>query len=767
MSGVIYRPKKSLIKYGKMFGGGMSEEDYADAYTKYYNNKIARGEHDILDPDEWERYYKKIQTHKEEKKEYARKFKAMKNAGTSNDPNYEPEEEDLTGDTMSSADISEGEPYNFFEQFSEDEPVEFSYEQPEFYYEPKNYSDSDTEEEHSEKEYSEDEGLIPDKQGDITIYRKSIPKRGRLTLPSTSTSTMQRDYPSDTININLSEEEEDEPPEKYFKPIGKKRRGINLGDTSTSYKAPENTDDYSMFTRGPTESTIEQYNAPINDIVAVDDEPNYEFKPISDNPLTMSLTEGVTVGDKLKAKDFIRPITHNEAITINKKDNEHTSHGYDFVNRPDITYDSQRGKVSDLYQERKGYTNEVQDEINLLSIKKDNTQIIGSASYAISSRYASDLDLFENVDVCCSKEDAVQVFLTGIQTIVNNVLRTKYHWFIEVKVGLDERYPEYVGHMDKGKYIIDKQFEFIANELIVKNLIYEDEAHVIEHIFSKNKPDQVDFETVMKIMREHRILRWTAEEILSAYKVLPGGSSIGLREAIPQKSQINIEIAAIVEGKLIQVSNFFVLSYHSKKSNKRYVINLPQESVDSIEEFFVNNLKKNIYNLLYSKLKYDPLKAAKRMFSLSRYTSLALGRNDKLGNKVIKLLTSNYALAGQIKSEIGVMLVLLQELRVNNFPSEIVRHQLESYRSIISSFTDMKQQYRAAMLKNITTMVPLFNTYNYLSDEEKALIITLLDEISTILFTYATAGAEKFLKSKHLIPLPKYLQPPAEEKLYH
>lgn len=597
-------------------------------------------------------------------------------------------------------------------------------------------------------------------------YTFKVPGRKSISLENTESSSIHKPQKKQKKlkDINIG----DIPEDAFISDLGVYHRNIpdrkilELGDTSTSslveYDEIPNDIDYyynmpsvADYTTGEASNlTLEHYGPDTHDqdIVYDDYGRRYEFN----TPHTLSLTEGVTIGDKLKPADYIRPITYNEAITIGN------------IPEEDKT---ERGKISNIFEERRGYSNEVQDEINLLSIDKNNTEIIGSATYAVSSRYASDLDFFEKVDVCCSKDDAVHVFLTGIQQIVKNVLMAKYHWFIEVKVGLDERYPEHVGHMRKGIYIMDDDFKIIVNDLILKNLLNKEEADIINNISNMKTPKQTEFEIILKIMRDHRVLRWTSEEILSAYKLLPGGYGMNLVDAIPQKSQINIEVAAIIDGRLIQISNFFVLSYHKKNSKKRYVINLPQESVDNIEQYFVDNLHKNIYTLLYSKLKYDPLKAAKRMFSLSRYNTLAVGKNDGLAKKVLPLLTSTYALSGQIKSEISVMLVLLSEMKVNNFPYEVVRHQLDSYRGIISSFTDLQMSLRNKILEYINKIIHIMKNNVYSSDEEKALTIYLLEEINKILFNYSTRGAIKYLRSKRLIPLPKNLLPPKKDMIYN
>lgn len=90
-------------------------------------------------------------------------------------------------------------------------------------------------------------------------------------------------------------------------------------------------------------------------------------------------------------------------------------------------------------KDRLSYPKILNDEMKLVSFNKNNSSLIGSMSYKIQ-KYPSDIDLYEQIKVCCSKEEAIEYFQLGIKRIVNEVRLKRYHWVIEIKCGIDDRY---------------------------------------------------------------------------------------------------------------------------------------------------------------------------------------------------------------------------------------------------------------------------------------------------------------------------------------
>ena len=94
--------------------------------------------------------------------------------------------------------------------------------------------------------------------------------------------------------------------------------------------------------------------------------------------------------------------------------------------------------VFDL-REKNSYPRILNDKIKLLSFNSNDSTLIGSASYKIQ-KYPADIDLYEQVKKCCSKDDAIEYFYLGIKNIVNNINQKQYHWVMEVKCGIDDRF---------------------------------------------------------------------------------------------------------------------------------------------------------------------------------------------------------------------------------------------------------------------------------------------------------------------------------------
>ena len=236
------------------------------------------------------------------------------------------------------------------------------------------------------------------------------------------------------------------------------------------------------------------------------------------------------------------------------------------------------------------YPDYLKEEISLLSIDKNFSRLIGSASYRIA-KYPSDIDIFEEVTRCCTKEDEINFFVNGIKQVVKNIINKKYHWFLELKCGTFDKFNLNIGTYQNGYFIINHQFVKIMNDYFMVGLISLTEINEINEISKTKRPGQVEFEVVSKIVRDHYIVRWTANEVLDGIKHLEDGSILTLEEAVNHVGQINIEIIAVVNNKITDLSNYFILTYQNK-DGQRTVINLPLNTYDDFYNFFLEGLKK-------------------------------------------------------------------------------------------------------------------------------------------------------------------------------
>lgn len=393
-------------------------------------------------------------------------------------------------------------------------------------------------------------------------------------------------------------------------------------------------------------------------------------------------------------------------------------------------------------KDKSSYPEYLNDEILLISINKDRSQLIGSASYKIA-KYPSDYDVFERVLACCSKEDIIKFFVKNIKQVVSNIVQKKNHWFMELKCGLDKRYNLNFGVYTNGYLKISQSFIDRVQKLYDRELLSDKEMNEMQHIIHMSKPGQLEFEQLTKILRDHNVIRWNAKEVLAGYKILPGNKKLTLAEAASDVSQINIELIAVVDNKITDLSNFFVLGYRNTE-DKLYFINLPKDAYEDFYNFFLENLRKSIEKMYFSKLDYNPLKLVKRYWSYAKFV------NDKdLIERLLPIINSDAAMAGQIKSELATIIKLLE--RTNKFPVSVMKNQLGTLKWRLSTVMIIPEDLEKKADKIINYIIK-----NTLPNK---VIVELLNNIIDPLKKIIDLKTFNYLKTVNLVPPPNYLLP--------
>jgi len=377
------------------------------------------------------------------------------------------------------------------------------------------------------------------------------------------------------------------------------------------------------------------------------------------------------------------------------------------------------------------YTEDALNEIRAISLDKDNWDLKGSYSFR-ASKYPSDIDVSDLLISCCDPDNTIKIFITKIQKIVSEALRAN-HWFLELKAGFDKRFKIKNNQMDE------------LVQLHNTKLLSDDEFTYIYNVIIKGYPDELERETVGKILREHYTLRWSANDVLTGYKILPGGVTVNLFDAIKESDIVNIELIEVINDKFTEISNFFFLLYYSS-DGKVHTINVPQLSYDNFPLFFGNELKKNIAKLYFSKLEANYLKLAKRYFSYGRFF-----KDVQLVKAVYPLLNSNIGLAGQLKGELTTIEKLIESVDFNSIPIYILKKQLESIKSRLANVIEIPQDTLINFNMNIINIL----TLRYLTPEY---IINNIKPLKKYLSEFVNKYAYDYLKRVNLIPPPqKYL----------
>src|SRR5277367_3698968 len=328
------------------------------------------------------------------------------------------------------------------------------------------------------------------------------------------------------------------------------------------------------------------------------------------------------------------------------------------------------------------------DELMLLSVnKKEPASFFGSFSRRVLAKNAGDIDLHEIITGCCTIDEVVNKFANGFKRIIRNIQKKPHHYISEIKCGVDFRYDIDLGSMIDGILRLNPDLFKITTDFFTHELLDVDDVKLIEDIINKGevilKGDD-DYDILKYVFREHFILRWTPEEILQGYKHLPGNKWIKLETALKMKAHIKIDVLSLVDGKFIEVTNFFILA----KKNKDGSLEAINSDYTSFEgEQLLKQLPDEIEKWYYSDMFYSPLKVIKRLYSLC-----VVLRDENTLRKVIPILVSNAALLYQIKSEIDTLILVLE--RSNDKSShKLINKQLDETRSRIASISEITPKY--------------------------------------------------------------------------
>jgi len=397
---------------------------------------------------------------------------------------------------------------------------------------------------------------------------------------------------------------------------------------------------------------------------------------------------------------------------------------------------------NDLIEKKpiESYTKAMRDEIDLLSINKDQLAIpFGSLVYRIQ-QYPGDLDLLETVEEKGTRKQIVKKVSKEIQKVVRKILSKPLHFFSEMKAGLDERYAIDIGKLENGIWHKSPNLIKVLREYYNKGLFEKKDYAMIQKGLKEPK-DQDAYDVVNYVIREYRVLRWSETETLKGKKRVIG-KTFSLEEAVDNSDTLlKIDEIALLADKFTEVTNVYFVGHQHK--NDFYFITGPETDV-------VVELQKEIEKLYYSGLYYSPFKLVKRMFALCQ--SPEFHNSDVHKNVIYKLsnfVSSTTSMAYQIKSELSAMKVVIEkatkhdEREINN----IINDHLDNIKFRLASFLSIDDEDLADTNKSIIQTIdkPLHKKKDYIN--------ILIDQLSEDI-NYSTI---EFLDYVNLNPPPAFL----------
>ena len=175
------------------------------------------------------------------------------------------------------------------------------------------------------------------------------------------------------------------------------------------------------------------------------------------------------------------------------------------------------------------------------------------------------------------------------------------------------------------------------------------------------------------------------------------------------------------------------------KEGKVYMVNLEQQSYDDFPNYFEKELKKSIAKNYYSVLNYNPLKMAKRMFSLARFT-----KNKTLVYKLVPLLSSDINIANQFKTDIATILKVIE--KYPNINRALINNELDNGKFSLSNVLEIPEEILEYINKLLNEVI-----------EGKNDLLKNLKEVKNIISEIINIVSEKILSERGLLPPPSNL----------
>lgn len=370
----------------------------------------------------------------------------------------------------------------------------------------------------------------------------------------------------------------------------------------------------------------------------------------------------------------------------------------------------------------KSYTSDIRKAINLVSVNPKESSAFGSFIFKAQS-YPSDIDVIESISDCCSEKKVIEKMYNILLDLVDRVSKTSGYFMSEIKAGKDNVYNVDVGKRVRNSFV-GYDYEHVSdsvNSLIDSKLLDSSDVAVLSKLVLPTiNIDQ--FDELKEFFRLKSTVRWTSEEIIQGYKMLPGKRILTLLAAISQKGVVKIDVISPIDGKYIEVTNFFIM---------RVGQNMINFSFD-----YVNQIKDEIAKY-FSKTFFKPFKGAKRMWGLARHE-----KNAPYLLQLTPLFQSGVASLNQIISEIDSIEILLERFlpKMNT----IMVKQIDAWKTRLASIDDIKIDNEG-----------LYNTIDSITGGFKDKL-KLLGEMKKYMKKVVNTKTVEYLRYQKLLPLPKF-----------
>ena len=401
--------------------------------------------------------------------------------------------------------------------------------------------------------------------------------------------------------------------------------------------------------------------------------------------------------------------------------------------------------VFDILKNRnpRSFSRDTQSILELITIQEGEINPVGSQRYTVA-RYPGDIDLMEPIEYCCSLKSVTNKIAAGITKIAKGIKNTPQCYLGDFKAGVDFRYEdlkESLGDIDETGEVKGYMYSSLKKTVIklrTKKLLTNADFKEINDL-ARKKISVSNWTILYKFCKKFWVIRWSLEELISGEKMvgikIAKKFNLTLSVALSHKTVCKLDLWAPVNGRFIEITNFFITSYMDKKGNS-FPISPP---LGRYKERLITDIKHYGDKNLES---YNPLKMAKRMWAIA----VSIG-DQKTLRKIYPLFHHGASILYQINAEIETVLEMLSDSKIeeeiiNDGSLEIIIKQIEGFKHRISVIFDM-EIYEDLIFSIVDDIV--------MSDTNYHFIIQKLNHLSAILVESFSDASKVYLKNVDLL----------------
>ena len=322
------------------------------------------------------------------------------------------------------------------------------------------------------------------------------------------------------------------------------------------------------------------------------------------------------------------------------------------------------------------YTNSLKKALEIVTIQ-DDVLPVGSFKYNIH-KYPGDVDIFEHLSVCCCIDDAKRVAVRRIQDIVRKIRASDDIYLGDFKAGEDDRFSVDLGKWSNDTLLGYNERRIVSDveRLYQQDLLAESEFEQFKKYALPN-PSEEEWQKLKDYAREFKVLRWSMDELARGFKVLPGNMRLSLGDALDQQTLVKIDMWAKINGKYLEVTNFFMINVVNRSGKRVYL--LTQELPD-----YVVSMSNDVR--FYSSPQHrKTLKAIKRLWSLAIFEG-----NLALAERLSPMFSTNGAALNQLEGEAEVLALMLEKLE--RPPLDDIMRQLDQFKPRIDQLSEFPER---------------------------------------------------------------------------